>query len=166
MSAAGTWRPVWRATAEFPTVRGAMATPAPKGIAAASWGPGRLDLFWVDEDRALWHRAWVAGAWVEPEPLGGELASAPAVTAWAEGQMEVFAVMDDGELWDRYWDGAAWHAWESLGGELDGSATPTASSWGADRLDVYARGRDGAIWHRWWDGSHWVPWERAESDPG
>ena len=128
------------------------ATDIPGGIAATSWGPGRLDLFWVEEDRGLWHRAWVAGAWQPSESLGGSLASSPAVTTWAEGQMEVFAVMDDGQLWDRYWDGMSWHVWESLGGELDPSATPTASSSGPDRLDVLARGRDGAIW---------VPWETA-----
>ena len=137
---------------------------APRGLAATTWGPGRLDLFWVDDDRALWHSAQAAGAWTEPESLGGELASGPTVVAWAEGEMEVFAVMDDGELWNRYWDHSYWHAWESLGGELDGSATPSASSSGPDRLDVFGRGRDGAIWHRWWDGLHWVPWERAETN--
>ncbi|HEV2006023.1 MAG TPA: hypothetical protein VGQ85_05350, partial [Candidatus Limnocylindrales bacterium] len=63
-----------------------MDTPsAPRGVAAASWGPGRVDLFWVDGDRALWHRAWTAGAWQAAEALGGLLASSPAVTAWAEG---------------------------------------------------------------------------------
>src|SRR5450759_4980938 len=82
-----------------------METPtAPSGVAAASWGPGRLDLFWVDGDRALWHQAWTAGAWQAAESLGGEVASSPAVTAWAEGQLEVFAIMADGALWDRYWD--------------------------------------------------------------
>ena len=69
------------------------ATSNPRGIAAASWGPGRIDLFWVDDDRALWHRAFAGEGWLEPESLGGTLASGPAVTAWAEGQMEVFAVM-------------------------------------------------------------------------
>jgi hypothetical protein len=135
---------------------------APRGLAATTWGPGRLDLFWVDEHRALWHSAWVAGAWVEPESLGGELASAPTVVSWAEGEMEVFAVMDDGELWNRYWDRTYWHPWESLGGELDASATPAASSSGAERLDVYALGQDGWTWHRWWDGLQWVPWEQLD----
>lgn len=132
----------------------------PRGLAATTWGPGRLDLFWVDEDRALWHQAQVSGAWVEPESLGGELASGPTVVAWGEGEMEVFAVLDDGELWNRYWDRTFWHQWETLGGELDPAETPAASSWGADRLDVFARGKDGKTWHRWWDGIQWVPWEQ------
>ena len=86
-------------------------------IAAVSWGPDRIDLFWVEADRVLWHRAF-DGRWLEPESLGGSLASPPAVTAWAVDRMEVFAVFDDGELWDRYWDGESWHPWESLGGSL------------------------------------------------
>ena len=61
-----------------------------RGLAATTWGPGRLDLFWVDDDRALWHSAAIDGAWGEPESLGGQLASGPAVVAWAEGEMEVF----------------------------------------------------------------------------
>ena len=54
-------------------------------VAACSWVPGRLDVFWVDGERGLWHRAWVSGTWQEPESLGGRLASGPAVTAgpWA-----------------------------------------------------------------------------------
>jgi hypothetical protein len=135
---------------------------APRGLAATTWGPGRLDLFWVDDDRALWHSASVEGVWTEPESLGGQLASGPAVVSWAVDEMEVFAVMDDGELWNRYWDRTYWHPWETLGGELDGSATPAASASGADRLDVYALGRDGRTWHRWWDGTRWVRWEQLE----
>ena len=137
------------------------AADSPRGYAATTWGPGRLDLFWVDEDRALWHAASIDGVWAEPETLGGTLASAPTVVAWAEGEMEVFAVMDDGELWNRYWDRTYWHQWESLGGELDPSWTPASSSSGGNRLDVYGRGRDGRTWHRWWDGTRWVPWEQA-----
>src|SRR5690606_29142767 len=82
-------------------------------VAAVSWGPGRIDLFWTAVD-GLWHRAFVDGTWLDPEALGGTPAGPPAVTAWGVDRMEVFAVFPDGELWDRYWDGEAWHAWESL----------------------------------------------------
>jgi hypothetical protein len=142
--------------------RGMTAPTTVRGFAATSWGPGRLDLFWVDEDRVLWHLAFDHGAWADAESLGGPVASAPAVTSWAPGEMEVFAVHDDGGLWNRYWDRTYWHQWEPLGGELDPGETPAASSWGTDRLDVYARGRDGRTWHRWWDGTRWVPWEQLE----
>ena len=74
------------------------------------------------------------GGW---ESLGGELASAPAVTSWAANEMQVFCIFPDGALWNRYWDGEAWHPWETLGGELTGD--PAACSWGADRIDLFAR---------------------------
>lgn len=105
----------------------------PRGAAAVSWGPDRIDLFTVDEDAGLVHRVFVSGTWMASESLGGTLASAPAVAAWAVDQLQVFAIFPDGALWNRYWDGTSWHAWESLGGELTGA--PTASSWvrGPDR---------------------------------
>ena len=49
------------------------------GTAAVSWSADRIDLFWVDTDGALVHRAFRAGTWDEPESLGGTLASAPAL---------------------------------------------------------------------------------------
>lgn len=128
--------------------------------AAVSPSPGRIDLFTVDEDRALVHLVFEDGRWLDPEPLGGTLASPPAVTSWAPTEWQLFAVFPDGQLWQRYWDGSAWHPWESLGGELDPNGAPAASSWGADRIDVFARGRDGRTWHRWWDGTRWVEWEQ------
>lgn len=79
-------------------------------LAAVSWGEGRIDLFWVDRQRAPWHRAFIGGAWAEPESLDGRLASGPAVTAWGVDRMEVFAIFPDGELWDRFWDGATHEA--------------------------------------------------------
>jgi hypothetical protein len=58
-------------------VKGAVS-----GVAAATWGPGRLDLFWRADNGELMHRAQVRGHWLEPESLGGTLASNPAATAW------------------------------------------------------------------------------------
>ena len=130
-------------------------------LAAVSWGPGRIDLFWA-EDGALWHRSFDRGTWSAPGSLGGMVEGGFAVTAWAVDRMEVFAVFPDGALWDRFWDGVTWHPWESLGGEFTGR--PAASSWGPDRLDVFATARDGRTWHRWWDGARWVPWERLDSE--
>ena len=54
------------------------------GLAVASWGPNRLDLFGVGTDGAMYHKAW-DGIW-RPSPsgwehLGGAFTSAPAVVA-------------------------------------------------------------------------------------
>lgn len=130
-----------------------------RGVAAVARSAGRLDRFWLGPSRQLLHATLRDGVWLEPEDLGGCLASVPAVAAWGEEPMEVFAIFDDGQLWDRYWDGSSWHAWESLGGELELGSTPAATADGPDRLDVIALGRDGRTWQRWWDGSRWVPWQ-------
>src|SRR4029453_16146302 len=76
-----------------------------EGIAAVSWGPDRIDLFWVAADRSLVHRWWDGAMWSADENLGGELAAAPTVTSWAANEMEVFAVFGDGQLYNIYWDG-------------------------------------------------------------
>ena len=87
------------------------------GTASVSWANGRIDIFWVETDRSLIHKAFVDGTWLAAESLGRTLASPPAVTAWAVDQLQVFAILDDGELWNRYWDGTDWHPWETLGGD-------------------------------------------------
>lgn len=133
---------------------------ASRGIAAVSWGAGRIDRFWIGPDGDVMHAAFQDGAWAAPESLGGTVVGTPGVTAWGVDEMEIFAVFPEGDLRNRYWDGSSWHDWESLGGELDPAAGAAASSWSADRIDVWARGRDDRTWHRWWDGSRWVDWEQ------
>lgn len=63
-----------------------------KGCAAVSWGEGRIDLFWVDSDSSLAHRAFEDGVWSDAESLGGTLTSAPTATAWAVDHLQVFAI--------------------------------------------------------------------------
>jgi len=133
------------------------ADPQPVRLAAVSWGPGRIDLFWTDDSLAVWHRAWIRGAWADAESLGGAAAGGIPVTACAVDATALLPVFADGHPWDRYWDGRGWHDWESLGGALTGP--PAATSAGADRIDVLSPGRDGRTWHRWWDGARWVEWE-------
>ncbi len=39
------------------------------GVAAVSWGAGRVDLFWREADGGLAHRAFEAEAWGDVESL-------------------------------------------------------------------------------------------------
>ena len=66
-------------------------------LAATSWGKGRIDLFWVGTDGALWTRHWDLGGWSADLSLGGTPASPPAAVSWGVGQMEVFSVFPDGQ---------------------------------------------------------------------
>ncbi len=133
-------------------------------MAAASWAPGRLDVFVRGTNNALYHR-WRDGAgdvWRpgshQWESLGGVLTSRPAVVARAANRLDVFVRGVDLALWHRGWNGMAWSAWTSLGGVL--ASDPVAVSWGANRLDVLVRGLDRALWQRSWDGTSWQGWER------
>ena len=98
-----------------------------RGVAACSWGPGRIDLFRVADDGTLRHRTETAARWSAEEDFGGTCAHAPAVVPL--GARRDGGLRDpDGALWDRYWDGTGWHPWESLGGSLDPSSVPAAAS--------------------------------------
>ena len=80
-------------------------TTAPRGVSAVSWAPGQIDLFWVGADGGLCIVSARATRGMEPESLGGTLASPPAATAWDVDRLQVFAIFPDGQLWNRYWDG-------------------------------------------------------------
>ena len=133
---------------------GGVPTSAP---AAASWAPGRQDVFVRGTDGALWHHWWDRPNWSSWESLGGVLTSAPAVVARSPGRLDVFVRGADSALWQRSWEGNRWSDWVSLGGVL--TSGPAVAAWDQNRLDVFVRGTDNALWHRWWDGGRWSGWE-------
>ena len=109
-------------------------------VAAVSWGPDRIDLFWVDADRVLWHRAF-DGAWREAESLGGRLASAARGHGVGRGPdggvRRVRRRRAVGPLLGRRRAGTRGSRWA---GRWRSGSAPAASSWGDDRLDVFAAG--------------------------
>lgn len=86
--------------------------PAP---AVTAWGPGRLDVFQIGADGALWHRFYVAATdtWSDWESLGGVSTAGPAAAAWSAGRLDVF-VNGDGRLWQRSYENV-WSDWYDLG---------------------------------------------------
>jgi hypothetical protein len=131
------------------------------GVIADAWGSGRLDVFGVGLDNAVYHKAW-AGDWQPPggawQSLGGPAASNPAVVSWSPNRLDVFMVGNGRELMHKYWDGANWGpaaGWEQLGGVL--TSPPAVVAWGPNRLDIFALGTDRQLFHKWWDGSAWGP---------
>jgi hypothetical protein len=143
---------------------GGVLTSAPD---AASWAPGRLDVFARGTDNQLWHKWWDGNAWSYWEPLGGVLTSAPTAVSWGPDRIDVFGRGTDAQMWHKWWDGNTWSGWEPLGGALIGG--PDAASWAPGRLDVFARGTDNQLWHKWWDATNWSRWEplggNLDADP-
>lgn len=151
--------------------------------AAASWAPGRIDLFTVEQgsddtsyDNTLWHGWYDAGGrspdWQE---LGiGALSSSPDATVWpltSEHPLGVIHVVACGMIGDiagpsfafASWLGRHWvYRWLHPPGAIsDGSI----ASWGKPRLDLFyvkdtfSKRRNGTeryvAGHAWYDGARW-----------
>lgn len=120
---------------------------------------GRLEIFAVGDDNALWQKWQVApnSGWSAWKTLGTP-ASDTAVTDQftvgrnQDGRQEVFTVGSDGNVW-QIWQTApngGWSAWRKLG-------QPPASIRRADRITVgsnhdlrqelFVMGGDDALWH-------------------
>jgi hypothetical protein len=140
--------------------------PGEEEITVVSWEPGRLDLFYVGNDNAAYHKYFDSGAWgpsiTNWESLGGSLRniySAIAAVSWGPGRLDLFYVGNDNAVYHKYFDSGAWGPsmtdWESLGGEANSSIT--AVSWGPGRLDLFYVGIDNAVYHKYFDSGAWVP---------
>jgi len=128
---------------------------------------GRLEMFGVGTDNALWH-IWQTvphgGPWSGWDSLGGVVTSEAAVVLNTDGRLEVFARGTDNALW-HIWQTAAhagpWSGWNSLGGNITSAPSVAVNSDG--RLEVFARGTDDAVWHIWQTVAHAGPWSAWDS---
>jgi SpoIID/LytB domain protein len=122
------------------------------GLAAVSTDGGRVDLFVVGLDKALWH-TWtqVDGAgrptvWAAWESLGGTLTSAPSAASIAAGKLMVAGRNTLGGISYRTLDGTTWSGWESAAG---GSVTaPALEYYDAANYRIRVVGTDGVVWVR------------------
>jgi len=120
----------------------------PKGaVAACSWEPGRLDLFWRDDNDHLKH-AWYPydGGWSWEQDLTADfgyapIASAPAACSWEPGRLDVFWRDANNHLkhaWYPYGDNWSWEQDLTADfGYAPIASAPAACSWGPGRLDVF-----------------------------
>jgi hypothetical protein len=130
-----------------------VADPA-GGLAVATWGVNRLDVFARGTDSTLQHRIY-NGRWSSWESLGGALTSAPAAVSWGVGRIDVVARGTNNQVVHRAFSNGGWSAWDDLGGTIIGG--PAISSWGANRLDVVAIGTNKAMYHNAYTGT-WSGW--------
>lgn len=132
-----------------------LGTGLTAGPTVSTWGPGRLDVFWVGADTHLWHR-WFSNGWQATENLGGHLKGVPAaVTAWA-GRIDIFAQGTDNTL-QHIWVDSVWHPWESLATGLTSGVA--ATTWGPGRIDIFWVGNDYTLWHHWLGNNAWAGYE-------
>ena len=123
---------------------------------------GRLEVFALGLDNALWHIWQTApnNGWSGWASLGGSLVGDPSVVSNADGRIEVFARGANNALL-HIWQTApnnGWSNWSSLGGII--TSNPAAGRNKDGRVEVFARGGDGALWHIWQTApnSGWSGW--------
>ncbi len=135
--------------------------PSPAGP-VASWASGRLDVFVLGTDRAMYHK-WFDRGWGPSltgyERMGGVCQSSPEVATWGPRRLDAFVLGTDRAVYHKWWDGRAWRPsltdYEYMGGVC--MSPPRVASWAPNRLDLFVLGTDRAVYHKWWDGRSWGP---------
>jgi len=137
-------------------------------VAAASWGPNRIDLFGVGYDGNLWHKWYDSGTWYGWEnlssivPLGiPSLIGSPSAVSYASSALSVFVRASNGSIVHVFYANAPWN-WESHAGY---STTDPVAIAGPNRIDlvVYGRSLDSTVasgysWHQsWTPAGGWSP---------
>jgi hypothetical protein len=163
----------WSAWSDLGAPAGPSLTQA---LAVGQNQDGRLEVFVVATDGALWH-IWQTGpndgwsAWGRlGAPSGGALGEL-AVGTNQDGRQEVFAIAQN-VLW-HVWQTApndGWSAWGNLSAPSGASAlaSPAVSLNADGRLEVFTFAPGGAISHIWQTAPNngWSPWDSLGGQPG
>jgi hypothetical protein len=127
---------------------------------------GRLEIFALGSDRALWHNWQTApnSGWAGWSSFGGFLGTNPAVGVNLDGRLEVF--INSTHIWQLA-PSSGWSNLESLGGNTFSNLQVARNADG--RMDVFgvATLLDGAVWHiqQVAPNSGWSAWESL-GNPG
>jgi RHS repeat-associated protein len=136
--------------------------------AAASWEPGRIDMFIRGCDNLLYTKVLTNGTWsANYAGLGSTgMTSSPSATSWAPGRLDVVARGPSSELMHRwYTPGTGWSDFGSLGGCI--AHAPTMSTWGYDRLNIYVIACDSpaSFIERYW-APGWTNYTQLSGEKG
>jgi hypothetical protein len=117
-------------------------------VAAASLGPGHIDLLYTRRGGSVHHTWWDGSRWAAEERLDWGTVHGLCSVGWPDAdRLDVFYRMENGHLGHRWWYQGSWSGGNDLGGEVAGQ--PTAASWEGGRLDVFYRSPGGNLIHRW-----------------
>jgi hypothetical protein len=116
-------------------------------ISVAANADGRLEVFAIGSDRAVWHQVQTfagSGLWSGWSSLGG-VVQAIAAARNLNGQLEVIAIGGDRAVWHvaQTTSGGAWSLWSRLDGVV---SSITATSPNDGPLEAFAVGSDRALW--------------------
>jgi murein DD-endopeptidase MepM/ murein hydrolase activator NlpD len=130
-----------------------ISFPAGSTPTAMTNADGRMEVFVLGNDHAIWHAYQVApnAGWTPFGSLSGSLSDNPSVARNGDGRLEMFARNTDGRVWHQWQvaPNAWWSGWYLLGGVWP-AGTSLATATNADgRVEVFGVGTDGGVWHAW-----------------
>jgi hypothetical protein len=161
------WRDTWRGK-ERPS-----ADVGIKSHVVGKNADGRLEIFAVGDDNALWQKWQVApnNGWSDWKALGTSardisLGKQFTVGRNQDGRQELFAVGSDGNVW-QIWQTApngGWSDWGKLGSpanRIRGFDRITVARNEDRRQELFVIGGDDALWHIWQVAPNfgWSDWE-------
>jgi hypothetical protein len=145
-----------------------------KGIAATSPSAGRIDLFVIGTDNAVWTKRSVNGVWSGYSQLGSEPVKAVAAASSSAGRIDLFVIRTDDAVWTKrsvsgVWSGyidlfvigtdnavwtkrsvnGVWSGYSQLGNnQVKGIAatSPTFPAVTSGLIDLFVIGTDNAVW--------------------
>jgi hypothetical protein len=114
---------------------------------AVGWTPGRVEVFAVGTDKALYQWA-CSPACIGPFFMGGAIDATPTALSATSGTMHLFVRGTDNALWMKRWDGSNWipshNGWTPLDSTHKFVGSPTAVVSGTT-IVVYAKALNGAL---------------------
>jgi hypothetical protein len=93
----GNWEP-WAASA------GSLPVAVVGDLAAAAPSNGKLDVYALGSDSAIWHQNWDGGRWVGWESLGGKMATPPTVIP----RSFIYSSDTEGNVWSLPYGSRSW----------------------------------------------------------
>jgi hypothetical protein len=125
-------------------------------LAAASWGPGHIDVFAINRG-IMQRRTWDnSTGWSQQWETVDEIANRGiGAVSWGPGRIDTFergnnTDVNDGTVWHKWFEGGTWNSGRESQGGVALTGPIGASSWSSGRLDVFVAGTDHAVWHKWY----------------
>lgn len=150
---------IWHKTLGISTAWEDLGMPSSGALtsapAAASWGPGRIDIVARGYNNAYYHKSLDGGHWSDWQSLGGMLTSDPSASsvpmfqgAGGSRGLGIEGRGADGAVWGMgYHPDGSTSNWISVGGRIASGSAPALINYIGDHATVFARGMDNMLWY-------------------
>ncbi len=138
-------------------------------VAAVSTSPGRVDLFVIGFDNAVWTTSWEAGpGWrpwtqIHKETTFDHTTQRMVALSRTPGHIDLFVIGFDNAVWSTWWEQApGWQKWFQIHQETKFDHTTqqlVAISPNPGHVDLFVIGFDNTVWSTWWEQAPgWQKW--------